>query len=420
VTVFTHWLLIALTLVVPTATAAPGLGSGRPDGTEGLEAWYAAQHVGSKKASGDLVTEWEDLTANGHHLTIVEDALPAIFSNGQVGGLPALRIRKTTAFEVGNPFDLGDHTIFLVFKATLPDRALFRSESDRFSGLVLGRDGVHDEYHDGGIRPGQVKRYGSRSERGDDYGITILARDEGALRFWLDGSEVSQSTTFNGSIRVGLFFALSHTTFAASDGEGLWIAEMLFYDRFLSDAQRASVTGYLAAKYGIDSGKPSPTVVAVPPEPSAPAMPEGVGWQVAQLSTTTVDNVNQAGFTVPWDRQDELDPSFVHDTEKNPTRLTVTGGATRVRLYVSLPLISRAPDANIRVLFRVNGGTYLSGEGRSGPVGVPEREVRASVHAEVIARLGQGDFVEVVTVPVGGPGEVVIEPGLAVFIAETR
>jgi hypothetical protein len=410
-------------LILLVATTGPGLGAFEPHGIDGLEAWYAADRLGSETPGG-LVTGWKDLTTNGHDLSIVEDALPATLAEDQVGGQPTVRIRKTTAFHVNDPFELGDHTIFLVLRTTTPERALFRSESDPFSGLVLSRGGEHDEYHDGGIRPGQVKRYASPGGRGGAIAVTILARRSGVLKSWLDGTDISLDTTFNGPIRVGVFFTLSHTTFAASDGQGLRIGEMLFYGRFLTDDERESVAGYLARKYGIEtasrSPEGSPEAVDTPGLQTVVASSAAPVWQVAQLSTSSGENINQTGVAVEWDRQDELDPPFAHDADDKPTRLTWTGDATRVRLYVSLPLVSRVPDANIRVLFRVNGANFLSGEGRSGPFGVSGKEVRSSVRAEVIARLERGDYIEVVTVGIGESGEVVLEPGLAVFSAETR
>ena len=110
----------------------------------------------------------------------------------------------------------------------------------------------------------------------------------------------------------------------------------------------------------------------------------------------------------------------MHDPESNNTRLGSDQDDTRVRLYVSLPLITSVPGTNVRVLFRLNGAAFLRGEGRSGPLGVAEGTHRGSATAEVIAPLSKGDYVEVVTMKTGAPGKVTIEGGTAVFIIEQK
>jgi hypothetical protein len=190
---------------------------------------------------------------------------------------------------------------------------------------------------------------------------------------------------------------------------------MIFYNRFLSDDERAQVTRYLAESYEIDLGGSLPET-----EPVEYVEMVVAPASMAQLSTTIKTNVNEAMVAVPWDRQDELDPPFRHDAKTNNTRLVCDEDETRVRLHVSLPLSADVDDVNIRLLFRVNGALFLRGEGRTGPFGGPGGAGKASVTAEVLTTLNAGDYVEVVALRAGAAGTVSVAPDEAVFIAEVK
>jgi hypothetical protein len=344
------------------------------------------------------------------------NGLHAVCEAVQLNDHPVVRIGKANSHSVTEPFELGDHTVFLVFRTELTGRALFGSDTNEFTGLELRADGLHDRLH---YASGQMAGYGSIETPSRKWNLTVLGREAGQMHAWMDGVDRSSGVEFGDTIRVGRFFRFSYTRFAKSDGEGLRVAEMLFYRRFLPDAERAQVTRYLAGKYGLaveGAETPAETVAGtVAPSPGPPA---AVG--LAQLSTTARLNVNEAMAAIPWDRQDELDSPFEHDAEKQPTRLVCTREATRVRLHVSLPLESAVAGVNVRVLFRVNGAQFLRGEGSSGAFGGPEGAGRSSAWAEVIATLNAGDYVEVVTLPIGAAGQVTLSPDAAAFIAETR
>lgn len=390
-----------------------------PDQIEGLVAWYRADTLGRTLQNGEPVRTWDDASGNGHHLTDDENGEPALFQVAQVNKHPAVQVRAANTHSVTAPFDLADHTVFLVFKSTANDRALFAGETADTSGVVLRVGGQSHEYHDRGNRAEQVKGYNAPAALAEDYTVTVLGRDGGKLRAFLDGEDRSAGTDFAGPIRVGRFFHIKHSRFASADGNGLWIAEMLFYSRWLDDAERARVTRYLADKYALTVGGAAATVAPGGVEIGSTGAP-GVRRGVAVLSSKGGLNVNDAGVFVPWDLQDEIGPPFTHRLEGEKTRLTCTRGGTLVRLYVSLPLSADFADANIRVMFLLNGAKYLRGEGRSGPLGKAGDGYRGTVRAEVITRLEAGDFVEVVTFREGAAGEVMLDPETAVFVAEER
>jgi hypothetical protein len=382
----------------------------QPDQFEGLVAWYRADAL--QLGNGDKVAVWPDASGQGHALTDDGNGLHAVFESVQVNNLPAVRIRKGNSHSVTDPFELGDHTIFVVYRSKNPSRALLRDPANEFSGILLGSERLHHQLRYGSLKSAT---YGTFSQDTRSFSITVLGRYAGVMKAFINNNDVSTGGEHSSPVGVGKFFALSLTRFARSDGDGMSVAEILIYNRYLADQERDEVTRYLAEKYAIEAEQIDPAAEAAP-ELVAAALPAGL----VQLSTTPKINVNEALVAIPWDRQDELDPPFEHDIENQNTRLVCTRDDTRVRLYVSLPLSASVDGVNVRVLFRVNGALFLRGEGRSGLFGGTEGAAKGSVQAEVITTLSAGDYVEVVTLKAGAAGTVSVDPDEAVLIAEVK
>ena len=77
-------------------------------------------------------------------------------------------------------------------------------------------------------------------------GSPVLGREAGLLREFVNGVDVSAGNEVEGSLRVGKFFHLSFSRYAQADGDSLAIAEMIFYNRYLNDDERAQLTRLLA------------------------------------------------------------------------------------------------------------------------------------------------------------------------------
>jgi hypothetical protein len=388
-----------------------------PDEIGGLEAWWSADSL--SLANGGKVAEWKDRTQNKHDLKHSGGVHPDYYENW-VGDKPIVYAREGT-MSVTDPFTLVDHTIFLVYRAEgAHTKGLFHGSSE-LRGILLQRgDERFDSYNAGSA--GSVN-YDTGTSPAEQFRVTVLGRERAALHAWLNGKEISSYAENPDPIEVATFFFLKQTTYSKRSGNGLAVAEMLFYDRFLTGSERVAVTDYLSAKYGV-------TVTAE--EVSDDDVATGGGrddegyddvWVggLAQLSTTTDANVNaDEPFVIPWDIQDLLDKPFVHDPESNNSHLGSDQDGMRVRLHVSLPLTASVPGTSVRVMFRLNGAAFLRGEGRSGPIGATEGSHKGSVTAEVIAPLSKGDYVEVITMKAGAPGKVTIDGGTAVFIVEQK
>ena len=391
-----------------------------PDDIEGLQAWWTADSLSLNNA--DKIETWADRTGNKHDLTYASGVAPDYYENW-INGEPVVYVREGT-MSVANPFQLNDHTIFLVYRADgAPSKGLFHGGTD--SHGILLQDGAErrDVYHGANT----VTAYNTSSPEAKEFRISVLGRRSANFRAWLNGKDVSSGGELADSIGVNTFFLLKQTTFSRRSGNGLAIAEMIFFDRYLSSADRVEVVDYLSAKYQISveeetvveegtTGGAAGTAVATGAEVELEARPGAI----AQLSTSSDINVNDSLVVIPWDTQDLLDEPFLHDTETDSSKLSCRRECRRVRLYVSLPVTTSVAGANVRVFFRLNGATFLRGEGRSGPFGSAGAPQKASVSAEVLIGLSKGDYIEVVTMRSGAPGEVVIDPGAAVFIAEEK
>ena len=377
----------------------------------GLVAWYRADSLGSM-THGEAIPAWRDSSAGGHDLTHDDNGPAAVYRADQAGGHSAVRV-NAGSYSVTNPFELGSHTVFLVYTANAPERALFRSEANPRLGVLLRHDGDIDLIVNGGMAQGEFAPYGVARASTAPWTLAVIGRDSGVMHGEVDGSASTSEIRFDTIVRVGTMFDLDVTTFVGRDGEGLKIAEMIFYDRWLADDERARVRGYLGARYALDVG----TAPVVTPAPEPVAL-ERHG--LALLSTTTTADLNGPGVAIPWTEHDELDPPFAHDAEQAPTRLVCTRDGTVVRLFAQLPVDSVSPGVNVRALFRVNGGRFLRGEGRSGPFGGEGAQESTSIAIDVVTTLNAGDWVEVVTLKAGAAGTVRLAAGAALFLAEER
>jgi hypothetical protein len=400
---------VAVLIVVSLAGAAMGQQI-EPDQISGLVAWYRAASLGLR--TDEPVELWKDDSGNGHDLTSDNNGLPALYQASALNGSSIVFVRNLNSYSVTAPFDLVDHTIFLVYAPGGRDAALLRSDTSNYSGILLRAAGQFEELRQNAR---ESFAYGSPTPLVRQFGCTVLGRQSGSLKSFVNGTDVSADSTSTAILRVGKFFDLHQTRAIHKSGDQLRIAEMIFFDRYLTDEERNGLTAYLVGRYSLES------VSVSGQETAAGELTEVVRYSLlAQLSTTFPSNVNDATVTVPWDVVDELDVPFAHDRSNHPTRLLCTQDDVRVRLYVSLPLVSSIADAGIRLVFRVNGERQLRGEARSTPFSGNPPILRSEVDVEVITVMNEGDYVEVVVAQDGADGEVKILPGQAVLIAEVK
>jgi hypothetical protein len=401
--------LVAVAVLIVVSLAGTAMGQQiEPDQISGLVAWYRAASLGL--SNDEPVELWKDDSGNGHDLTSDDNGLPALYQASALNGSATVLVRKYNSYSVATPFSLTDHTIAIVYAPGGPDAALLRSETNNYAGILLRADGQFEQLR---LDARQSFSYGAPTPLVRDFGITVLGRESGRLMSFVNGTDVSAGNSSTESLRVGKLFDLYQTRAVHNSGDQLRIAALLFFDRYLNDEERNGLTAYLVGRYGLESVSDQETTAAELTESARYGL-------LAQFSTTFDSNINDATVTIPWDAVDELDVPFAHDRSSHPERLRCTRNDVRVRLYVSLPLVSSVVDAGIRLFFRINGERQLRGERRSTPFSGNPPILRSEVGLEVITVLHEGDYVEVVAARDGVDGEVKILPGQAVFVAEVK
>jgi hypothetical protein len=385
-----------------------------PDEIDGLVAWYTVDSLRRDFGESEGYSSWSDLSGNEHHLSKAGKAKPSIFQSEEIGGRPTVRVGGGAAYGVAEPFDLSDHTIFLAYRAHASERALFRSDSAEHLGIVLHEKDSEHVYRTGGVGSPAVP-YNKAPASRDAFGITVLGRDSGNLRSFINGIEVSSGAKLSASIRVGQFFHIIYSTMVSRDAEGLQIGEMVFYDRFLTRTERDEVVEYLATKFGVTLGDEVPLKERL----EDPAWVKGAA--LARLETAYAADLNvPTGSFVTWNRSSRLDPPFRHDPEENSSRLYCTRDGTRLRVYLSLPLEAEQPETRIRVLLMKNDSDFHDEEIASVAFGGEGDERKTTVELEATLLLDAGEFIEVVTFQYGAEGKATLANEGVVFVVEAQ
>ena len=383
-----------LTLSILLALAASGVCASAEvvDDIAGLQAWYKTDSLHGTLRNGDRVATWPDSSGSGRDLVDDQNGLPSVFEVRQIGDHAVVRVGKGNTHTVQEPFEMEDHTLFLVYEAARPQIGLFQGAAEgRKYGVVLRKGDRRDIC-------GRFAPYGRDFELKPGFNITVLGRHSGQLHAFVNGENLSSGETFGEALQVGRLFRARLTRYVIPDGVGLRVAEMMFYDRFLGEDERDAITGYLSEKYAIGL---TPAIGAI-------------------LGTTVPQEVNlPAPHRVEWQEQTELRAPMSHDAaEVENTELRCTRDDTTVRLSVSLTLSSQAPGTKVRVAFLKNDEVYLSETAETGRMTGGTAPYVATVRLEATLTMNAGDFVEVVTVAAGEAGKVTLEPGAAELRAE--
>jgi hypothetical protein len=384
-----------------------------PDAVPGLVAWYNTDSLHRHSRHRDVIDRWTDSSTNRRNLTAEWENIPPIFNTLQINGKPTVRISRATHFDVAPPIELDDHTIFLVYASEFTRRALFQNDTDPKHGLLLGHEGRLHLYQNG---KAGLFNYNESTPLDLDYGITVLGRKAGSLRAFVNGADISSGIELGTKIRVGRFFQLEHTTHVTSDGEGLQIAQMIFYNRYLADDEREGVTRYLADLYGFDVGTESAVVRKVVTHEGELSVDEAA--VLVRLGTGTDINVNDDLVAIGWDVADKVEAPFRFDPESANTELHCTRDGVRVRLTVSIPLSTDVAEARVRGLLLKNAEHYHPEEAITDTFVDGSSGKQAVLRFQTTLNLDAGDFVELILTRAGAPGQVRIVPGEARFIVE--
>ncbi len=394
--------------VLALAAAPAGAEVLAPDQVNGLVAWYELESVHRHSRDGDSVERWSDSSGNGHNLVGASDVGFPVFRIKGLNDRPTVSLRRTNRFNVAEPFDLDDHTIFIVYATELNKRAFVSSETNARLGIVLQEEARFDHLQDGS---GGSFRYNRMTQAFAGFRIMALGRQRGSLKAFVNGRNQSSGLSVATPLRVGRLFQIRHTTYVTSDGGGMTIAEMIFYDRHLEDAERNGITRYLSEKFDL------PVSFTPPPEPEKKIEIDPAAVQL-RASTRSDINVNDEIVAIPWSLPGRIDGPFHFDSDSGNTELHSRDDGARLRVTVTLPLRTQVADAKVRLLLLINRERYLAEEAVSEPFAGQGVDKASELRLQAELTLDNGDFFEVITTREGGRGPVRMPAGEALLIIE--
>jgi len=235
-----------------TSTATPLTG---PPAVTGLRLWLdAAQITGLN--NGAAVSTWNDVSGSGHHVSQGTSTLRPVYRTNVVNGRPVVSFDGVDDHLTNGTFAALNGktgaTAFVVFKAddTAGNHVAVCESARNFNSQV---------YQNGMYAYATTGNYGRFAYTSTAFTIWnsvydgTLSGNAARLELYRDGAQ--QALTFTGTIPGALASAAGYTVgrphgsnLAYWDGD---IAEVIVYDRTLTDAERQQITQYLGSKYGI-------------------------------------------------------------------------------------------------------------------------------------------------------------------------
>lgn len=223
-------------LGITRATALPA---------NGMHLWMHS-NAGVSAPDG-RVSSWADLTGNGHNATMPVAARQPFWVLNALNGWPVVRFSGAQSMTLNLPATPFHFTMFVVGRNTLPGESY---------SMILGP---------AGSAPNNQLRWEGSSQltlvgTGNAMPVETIAmgsnRDFHVLTLSYDGSVLRAYR--NGALLTTLAFSTSGSwdlnsigSFYSSDFMQGDLAEIVIYERVLSDAERAAAGNYFHAKFGL-------------------------------------------------------------------------------------------------------------------------------------------------------------------------
>ncbi len=225
-----------------------------PKRLAGLSAWYDATVASSITLTSGFVSQWNDLSGTGHHLTqSVEADRPG---TGTISGKTAIDFDGSNDY-LSNAVAPAGFTYGTIFCVHSFDNA--GGNQVLYTILAAGNETMAVSKHTGGEYRNNAGASGSVARSGGTAVIntprlTTNTFDSGtsAHAYRLDGAEQTGTTGgFFSNIAGTWLGARNSATFGLTlflDGQ---VGEWVIYNRVLSASEVAKVEAYLAAKWGV-------------------------------------------------------------------------------------------------------------------------------------------------------------------------
>ena len=241
-----------------SGTASVSVSSPSSVPTSGLRLWLQAD--AGVTVSGTAVSQWADQSGNNRNATQTTLAAQPVLVTNALNGMPALAFNGTGQFMTFTmPVNgLSGMTLILV-GANTSDRsggttnaanaALFWNETGSWGTVYLSPFQTNVKFRFGTGQTGNLPAYTRPASIGSAFSISVATKDGTTESLHVDGvlellDQGNLSTIALSQSTGNLGRGYNNNTYFPGR-----IAEVLVYDRALSDAERQGVEAYLNARY---------------------------------------------------------------------------------------------------------------------------------------------------------------------------
>ncbi len=227
-----------------------------PRSVPGNVLWFDSNDDAFFRESGNAVARWLDFSGNGLHATRTEPQTRPELRVGDLNGRPVPYFNGETWLDIApglEDFALGV-TLFVVAK---PESV--RTDSPvvdfgngwREANIMLARDSIYNRYRYTTYRGISARRASpDHSFRMHEYNLmSVLQTGEDAV-LYRDGVELSRGDLFVPTTVERTRSLIAKGSFRAQNFEGT-VAEIILFNRALTQGEHDAVAVYLADKYGM-------------------------------------------------------------------------------------------------------------------------------------------------------------------------
>ena len=228
-----------------------------------LKLWLRADSLNGL-ADGTAVSTWMDESGNGFNVTQSTVASQPIFKTGQINGLPVLRFNGSTTGLQGNfSGSITAKTMFVVTKlATLTPTGtaaggapatVMNAAGNVFDSIVYNEHTAKRWMHGSDFFNRTPNMVSPTDETSLGPYLIAIRSTTSDYKLYRNGVQLQAAATYSPPTFTSGIFVIGRRYSGTASNEWYYgdIAEVLIYDRALSDAERQSVEAYLKSKYGI-------------------------------------------------------------------------------------------------------------------------------------------------------------------------
>ncbi len=233
------------------------------DAIDDLVLWLDASDTGTVGLDNGVVAQWADKSGEGNHATQADTGMRPAYTTNVVDGKPVVRFSLGDRLDIGSVLAGGTsgRTVFIVANT---------EENDKNQAIiVLNSSSTESTGNLYGVTPEiWVRVLGSQQFAGqlptDEFSLLTIANAENAqidqIYGYLNGDGLTPVASTHGSTVLNILG--NDASIGSSIGyyeQQQWagdVAEILVFDSELSGADRVTVEGYLAHKWGLKGNLP--------------------------------------------------------------------------------------------------------------------------------------------------------------------